>query len=66
MMKELGAHPTKQELDAMIGEVDDDGSGSIEFPEFLTMFIKRMKDTDVQKEIEDAFRVFDSLIFCFD
>ena len=59
MMKELGAHPSQKELDQMIGEVDDDGSGSIEFPEFLTMFIKKMKDTDVEKEVEEAFRVFD-------
>ena len=59
MMREVGAHPSQQELDQMIGEVDDDGSGSIEFPEFLIMFIKKMKDTDVKKEIEEAFRLFD-------
>ena len=61
MMKELGEHPTKEELDQMIGEVDDDGSGTIEFPEFLIMFMKKIKDSDVNKEIEEAFRVFDRL-----
>ena len=61
MMKELGEHPTKEELDQMIGEVDDDGSGTIEFPEFLIMFMKKIKDSDVSKEIEDAFRVFDPM-----
>ena len=59
MMKELGEHPTKEELDQMIGEVDDDGSGTIEFPEFLIMFMKKIKDNDVEKEIEEAFKVFD-------
>ena len=35
MMKELGAHLAQKELNQMIGKVDDDGSGTIEFPEFL-------------------------------
>ena len=34
MMRSLGKDPTMEELDAMIAEVDDDGSGEIEFPEF--------------------------------
>ena len=58
-MKELGEHLSQEELDQMIGEVDDDGSGTIEFPEFLIMFMKKIKDTDVEKEIEEAFRLFD-------
>ena len=59
MMKEIGVHSTKEELDQMIGEVDSDGSGTIEFPEFVIMFIKKIKDTDINKEIEEAFRLFD-------
>ena len=33
VMRSLGQNPTDEEIDAMIAEVDDDGSGSIEFPE---------------------------------
>ena len=35
------------------------GSGSIDFPEFLTMMARKMKDTDSEEEIREAFRVFD-------
>ena len=40
-------------------KVDTDGSGSIDFPEFLTMMARKMKDTDSEEEILEAFKVFD-------
>ena len=40
-------------------EVDEDGGGSIDFTEFLTMMVKKMKDTDTEDDIREAFRVFD-------
>ena len=30
-----------------------------DFPEFLTMMARKMKDTDSEEEIREAFRVFD-------
>jgi calmodulin len=39
--------------------VDADGNGTIDFPEFLTMMARKMKDTDSEEEIREAFRVFD-------
>ena len=35
------------------------GNGEIDFPEFLTMMARKMKDTDSEEEIKEAFRVFD-------
>ena len=35
------------------------GNGTIDFPEFLTMMARKMKDTDTEDEIREAFRVFD-------
>ena len=35
------------------------GNGIIDFPEFLTMMARKMKDTDSEEEIREAFRVFD-------
>ncbi len=35
------------------------GNGTIDFPEFLTMMARKMKDTDSEEEIREAFCVFD-------
>ncbi|GAB5569597.1 protein STPG4 [Prionailurus iriomotensis] len=59
VMRSLGQNPTEAELQDMINEVDADGNGTIDFPEFLTMMARKMKDTDSEEEIREAFRVFD-------
>ena len=43
----------------MINDVDSDGSGSIEFPEFLMMMAKKISSLGAEDEIREAFRVFD-------
>jgi calmodulin len=58
-MRSLGQNPTEAELQDMINEVDADGNGTIDFPEFLTMMARKMKDTDSEEEIKEAFKVFD-------
>lgn len=40
---------------------DHVGNGTIDFPEFLTMMARKMKDTDSEEEIREAFRVFDKV-----
>src|SRR5690606_30070002 len=35
------------------------GNGTIEFPEFLSMMQRRMKNTDNEEQIREAFKVFD-------
>lgn len=47
-----------QEILEMINEVDIDGNGQIEFPEFCVMMKRMMKETDSEM-IREAFRVFD-------
>jgi calmodulin len=59
VMRSLGQNPTEAELADMINEVDTDGNGTIDFPEFLTMMARKMKDTDSEEEILEAFKVFD-------
>lgn len=59
VMRSLGQNPSESELTDMINEVDVDSDGSIDFPEFLTMMARKMKDTDSEAEIAEAFKVFD-------
>uniref|UniRef100_A0A3Q7JEC7 EF-hand domain-containing protein n=1 Tax=Solanum lycopersicum TaxID=4081 RepID=A0A3Q7JEC7_SOLLC len=41
----------------MITEVDADGNGTIDFPEFLNLMARKMKDTDSEEELKEAFRL---------
>ncbi|CAN6354839.1 unnamed protein product, partial [Urochloa humidicola] len=59
VMRSLGQNPTEAELQDMINEVDADGNGTIDFPEFLNLMARKMKDTDSEEELKEAFRVFD-------
>ena len=58
-MRSLGQNPTESELQDMINEVDVDGNGSVDFPEFLTMMSRKVGDADSEAEIKAAFQVFD-------
>ncbi|KAG2358412.1 calmodulin, partial [Suillus spraguei] len=59
VMRSLGQNPTEAELQDIINEVDADGNGTIDFPEFLTMLTRKLRDTDSEEEIKEAFKVFD-------
>ncbi|KFO34526.1 calmodulin-like protein 3 [Fukomys damarensis] len=59
VMRSLGQNPTEAELQGMVNEVDRDGNGTVDFPEFLGLMARKMKDTDSEEEIREAFRVFD-------
>ncbi|KAK2111965.1 hypothetical protein P7K49_011711 [Saguinus oedipus] len=43
----------------MIKEVDADGNGTTDLPEFLTMMARKTEDTDSEEEIGKALHVFD-------
>ncbi|GMF00704.1 unnamed protein product [[Candida] boidinii] len=60
VMRALGQNPTQQELNDLINEIDADGNSLIDFSEFLTMMARQIKEQDVEAEILEAFKVFDS------
>jgi calmodulin len=59
VMRSLGQNPTEAEVQDMINEVDADGNGTVDFPEFLNLMGRKMKYTDSEDELKEAFKVFD-------
>ena len=58
-MRALGFEPSKEEIRKLISQVDTDGSGTVDFPEFLAMMQTKMGERDSREEIIKAFRLFD-------
>merc|ERR1712000_761927 len=58
-MKALGFEPNKDEIDKMIGDVDDDGNGSVEYEEFNKMMTYKILNRDPQAEMLKAFKLYD-------
>ena len=54
----MGQNPTDSEVNDMINEVDVDGSGVVEFEEFVNFFSRLMKNLNPQNEVREAFRRF--------
>jgi calmodulin len=59
-MRKLGQNPSEADLIEMISTVDDNGDNEIDFPEFLILMKSRIGEKDPEKELRDAFRVFDT------
>merc|ERR1711972_651315 len=64
-MRALGFEPKKEEIQKMISDVDDDGSGTIEYEEFLRMMTHKILNRDPKDEILKAFRLFDDDVVLF-
>ncbi|VDI59027.1 poly [ADP-ribose] polymerase [Mytilus galloprovincialis] len=59
LMRALGQNPTEAELQIIINDLDFDDRGTVDFPGFYTLMTHKMKDTDAEEEIMEAFKVFD-------
>ncbi len=59
VMRSLGQNLSEDELKAMIEEVDTDKSGTIDFREFLGLMAWKMKESGIEEELIEAFKVFD-------
>ena len=59
IMRRMFQNPTERELLDMVREVDEDGSGNIEFNEFVALMASSNKKLDSKFEMNEAFRVFD-------
>jgi len=59
IMKSVGQNPSEAEVQDMVSQVDKDGTGSIDFPEFLMMMCLKADMENAEDEIRGAFQVFD-------
>ncbi len=52
----MGQNPTDNEVHDMINEVDVDGSGVVEFDEFVQFIARLMKNSDPENEVRECYR----------
>lgn len=59
LMRALRQDVDESELREMLKEVDADKSGRLEFNEFLELYARKIKDINQEKELIEAFNIFD-------
>ena len=59
VIRSLGKNPTDDEVAELIKETDTEGRGCIDFPEFLSIMSREIREPDSLDDIVTAFRVFD-------
>jgi centrin-1 len=58
-MTSLGFEAKNQTIYQMISDLDADGSGQIDFDEFLRLMTARISDKDSREDIRKVFNLFD-------
>merc|ERR1712142_727350 len=59
ILKAVGQNPSEAEIQDMVMAVDKDGTGSVDFPEFLMMMAHKINAENAEDDIREAFKVFD-------
>ena len=59
VMRSMGQNPTEDELLALVMEVDINGDGTLDFPEFLEMMKQKANEGNQSDDLKEAFRIFD-------
>lgn len=62
LLNALGTHPTESDLTHMFREVNREQEGMIDFPDFLSLMARKMKDSDAEEELIEAFKVVRSCL----
>ena len=59
VLRAMGQNPSEEELNGIVMEIDIDGSGTIDFDEFVALMKDKALEVDVDSDIREAFRMFD-------
>lgn len=54
----LGVKVHEESIKLLLAGIDEDGSGEVDFKEFLQMMVTQKKKLDQDEELEEAFKVF--------
>ena len=58
-LRSVGFHITEKDAESIHTEADRDGSGFLEFNEFLNLIVTHMKEPYTSEELQEAFNIFD-------
>lgn len=58
-MRAVGQPPTEADMIDLMREIDVDGSGAIDFYEFVSIIAHHMHPSETTQEIRQAFQLFD-------
>ena len=47
----MGQNPSEEELNGIIMEIDVDGSGTIDFSEFVNLMKEKISEVDIENDI---------------
>ena len=53
MLRAMGQNPSEVELNTIIMEIDIDGSGTIDFMEFVNLMREKLTDVDIENDIRE-------------
>lgn len=59
VMMNIGVYSTDEDVTDMVRELDEDQSGTLEFPEFVQLMTRKISGAEVSNEMLEAFRYFD-------
>lgn len=59
LIRSLNQNPTNQEIKEWISEIDPESTGILDFPEFISLMARKMKDVNPEEELLEAFQTLD-------
>lgn len=59
LLDTLGIEATPEEVDAMVNEIDADGSGEIDFEEFVAVMSRKVNANYSSEQVRQSFKVFE-------